>query len=945
MKFFKACLLIAGIVLFSAQATKATHLRAGEVIAIPNDCQSFSYTFRITLYVDLQGVEPGGGAIEFGDGESQTLEVGNPDIQRVIEGDVGEAIFIVEHSYAGPGTYNVAFREFNRNDLIVNMDNSVNTPLYLETQIEVGSSACNNSPILLNPPVDKGCTGVAYFHNPGAIDPDGDSLSYRFVIPRQDVNQEVINYQFPHLYDIENFNAQNEDMTGSANFSIDPITGTITWDAPGGTGEYNFAFVVEEWRQVNGRWVRLGYVTRDMQVIIEDCDNERPELILPEDTCVVAGDTLNAEIMAEDPDNHDITISTFSIVYQLLNNPATYSPDPEQRMPNPASMDFQWITNCSHISSNQYLVNFKAKDHPPPGEGPSLADFDTWLIDVVGPPPEWVSAAQGSGRRIELEWEDYACSNAQTIQIYRKVDSYPFEVDNCQLGIPENADYELIDVVDAGTTQYIDTHQLEYGIKYCYRLVATYEVPNPMESIVSEEICVEIEEQDDFNSLMTNVSVEETEAGSGEIFLKWTSPFDINPAIAPPPYSYEVYRGVGLNGNPSQLVSGGRISDTIFVDTGLNTQDNAYSYNIIAYDNNTDIVDTTLVSTSVWLDPSPLKGAIEIQWEANTAWTNFSANHPYHLIYRNNIPPNNSNELVLIDSVNVFEEGFYYFDNGQITGETSLNENTEYCYFVTTRGSYGNDKLTEPFLNNSQVVCVQPFDSISPCTPLELVINNLNLEGSCEELVDKPCDFDDFKNSLSWSFDRSGDCQQDVRSFNIYFSPTGLEEDYELIDNVRDTFYVHDNIDSYAGCYRIAAVDRSGNMSELTEAVCNDNCPAYFLPNVVTPNGDGFNDRFQAFNPQGNPQDINDDPQYDLCPRFVEKVKFQVFSRWGNEVYTYESTGIENSILINWDGKSNDGNPVSAGTYYYLATVTFNVLDPNKQIQEFKGWIKVDRGQ
>ena len=58
------------------------------------------------------------------------------------------------------------------------------------------------------------------------------------------------------------------------------MNGNLVWDAPKFAGEYNVAFIVEEWRfsELTGRYEQLGYVTRDMQIIVEDCDNERPEL-------------------------------------------------------------------------------------------------------------------------------------------------------------------------------------------------------------------------------------------------------------------------------------------------------------------------------------------------------------------------------------------------------------------------------------------------------------------------------------------------------------------------------------------------------------------------------------------------------------------------------------------------------------------------------------------
>ncbi|HEU5290812.1 MAG TPA: hypothetical protein VFU05_09235, partial [Cyclobacteriaceae bacterium] len=68
-----------------------------------------------------------------------------------------------------------------------------------------------------------------------------------------------------------------EAGNGPPTFSIDPIDGTLTWDAPGNAGEYNVAFIVKEWRKINGQWIEIGFVRRDMQIIvIADCRNERP---------------------------------------------------------------------------------------------------------------------------------------------------------------------------------------------------------------------------------------------------------------------------------------------------------------------------------------------------------------------------------------------------------------------------------------------------------------------------------------------------------------------------------------------------------------------------------------------------------------------------------------------------------------------------------------------
>ena len=78
------------------------------------------------------------------------------------------------------------------------------------------------------------------------------------------------------------------------------------------------------------------------------------------------------------------------------------------------------------------------------------------------------------------------------------------------------------------------------------------------------------------------------------------------------------------------------------------------------------------------------------------------------------------------------------------------------------------------------------------------------------------------------------------------------------------------------------------------------------------------------------------------CARFVETVNFRVFNRQGLEVFSFTSGG-ENSILIQWDGFTNDGTQLPSGTYFYIAEVEFDVLDPEQRTQEFRGWLQMIR--
>ena len=95
----------------------------------------------------------------------------------------------------------------------------------------------------------------------------------------------------------------------------------------------------------------------------------------------------------------------------------------------------------------------------------------------------------------------------------------------------------------------------------------------------------------------------------------------------------------------------------------------------------------------------------------------------------------------------------------------------------------------------------------------------------------------------------------------------------------------------------------------------------FMLPNVFTPNGDGKNDVFQPFD----------------CPSFVQAVQFKVFNRWGAKVFETKD------VKINWNGKNNAGNDLSAGQYYYEAVVTFESMQKNPKPVQLKGWVQLLR--
>lgn len=948
------------LLLITASPSWATHLRAGEITVRSLDCGSRQYEITITVYTR---VTPLGNDVLFG-GPGEYLDFGDgtrvevPMTIGTIRPDLGEGIatasFTVDHSYSFIGRYTISYVEPNRNGGVLNMDNSLYTTFYLETQIDLTVPGCDNSPRLTIPPVDQACTGAAFFHNPGAFDLDDDSLSYEMVIPFRDRNSPVSNYRDPNnpgFYSGLNYNQANEEQNGPPTFSIDPVDGTLVWNAPGQAGEYNIAFNVRQWRRINGRWRSIGYVRRDMQIIVSDCDNERPDLIVPEDVCVEVGETVNAIIQGIDPDNHNVKIEAFSEVFEFTDASlrATVDPDPGVFAPQPAQLTFTWNTQCEHVKTQPYQVVFKVTDNPPTNMGPKLVTFKTWRITVVAPAPVLTSAtADLVNRHADLVWEPYVCSDqAESIQIWRRVDTAPYVQEECVTGMPGNLGYELIAEVPANETTFKDTNDgmgLAVGASYCYRLVATFPLPRGGESYVSNEECTVPIAAD--APVITNVSVERTGRTDGEIQIKWREPFDIDDIQYPPPYEYIVQRAESSDGPFASVVHSGRLTALEVNDVSLDTERRQYFYRVLlfvpAVSNDTPI-DTSSVASSVRLSLDPGLDRMDMTWSAQVPWSNLVQDFPLHDIYRGPEGAVINADLVFLDPVDVFENGFSYSDS-----DPTLNLSDVYCYQVVTRGSYGNPAIAEPLINYSQIACAPLDDGVPPCTP------TITASGiDCAQYVaDYGCDGNLFTNEITWEV--TDDCNEDIVSYNIY-SAGSVNGNYTLLaSGLIDLTYIDDNLPTLARCYRVSAVDKSGNESELSEPVCFDNCPYYELPNLFTPNGDACNDLFAAFGYEpnvgeegpfcGDPGSGVSDLVRGKCARFVLRVDIKIFNRWGGEVYDYVGElGGENSIYIEWDGRDKNGRDLSSGIYYYSAEVTFDVVNPAERKKLIKGWVHLMR--
>jgi hypothetical protein len=927
-----------------AWKANATHVRSADIKVEPT-CTGNGFNYKITIVAYLNSASQTqfgtSSMLIFGDGTSLQL----PRTSSTRRSDLGDNISIVifesTHTYPGNGTYTVTYMERDRNASILNIFNSTDTPYVTSIEFIINDfTKCNNLPVLPVPPLDKACHQVTFFHTSGAYDIDGDSLSYELSTPSSSpgvfaqYTSPVAQTFYPGI-----FNTGNEEDTSQPTLGISSLNGLLTWNAPGMLGEYNIAFKIIEWRKnpATNQYVKLSTTVRDMQIVVEACTNKKPDLIVPEDVCVVAGDVLSESILGIDADHDSVKIEVFSLAVDLASDefPATYSPNPGVFLLSspPAQLQFQWPTNCIHVRNQPYQVVFKITDKPL--HGPKLVTFKIWNIKVVAPKPELQNATldivNSSG---VLNWSSPGCTNASSIQVWRKVGSYDYLPGECDLGIPRSVGYNLIGTVPALQTTFTDTNSglgLSPGAMYCYRLVAYFDAPASTPSIVSVEMCIGPVQAD--APVITHVSVEKTDKAEGSIRVSWRTPFNINFTQFPrETYEYEIYRAEDFIGELN-ITKAGRTADTTFLDEVLNTDEKVFNYRIVLFAQpqlatEKISVDTSAVASSERLSVTPGTGLIALAWRDSVPWSNVVQAKPYHLIYRG-IDDDDPANMVLYDSVNVASRGYEYIDDGPLDAEL------EYFYRILTRGTYGNPdiKIQENF---SQVASAYIISDLKPCTPLA-AINTIDCD---EYLADTNCSETSFSNTLRWSVKGLTACKKNIDYFKIYFTE-GADTTFTFLANAVDTFFVDANLPSFARCYKISAVDKQGMEGLLSEAACNDNCPYFELPNVFTPGvADGFNDTFNAnFDALAvsNPDDV-----LVRCPRFVDQVKFEVYNRWGEQVYTSSSAN-GGSVNIEWPGIDKKGGELASGVYYYTAEVQFNVTDQTKRFREYRGWVKLVR--
>ncbi|MCL2414119.1 MAG: gliding motility-associated C-terminal domain-containing protein [Bacteroidales bacterium] len=838
----------------SAHVLYATHFKAAEITFIYSGggrhdfilttftaIPPVSFADNDYLTINWRGIRGGGG----------TLVVPRSFVRVDASTMIRESRYEFYISFPGEGTFFISMEQANRNGGVINVPNSINIPIFVETSLVISSAmGTNSSPILLNPPIDQGCFGIPFMHNPGAFDPDGDSLSFRFIPCRGADGLDIPNFRLP---------------SASDSISINPVTGDLIWASPQSIGDFNIAILIEEFR--NG--IRIGSVTRDMQISIQHCNNRPPELFAPEHLCVFAGDTLRIPVRATDLDPTDIlTLSATGGMLAPIRNDAVFTGSTGV---SPVYDTLIWVPQHSDVQQQPHPIYFRARDNGTP----NLNALRTTFVQVIGRAPAFDSIVP-TFDAISLHWTPVSDESVLGYRIYRALSRSGITQDSCEFGFIDANYQRIADLRGDSISVFVDS-AVSQNFLYCYRIVRVYR--NGTLSQMSDEFCTSLLSK---TSIIEKVSIVETDENFGEIQLVWRHPLDFDVTTNHDDFRYVIHR---LTGQNFVVLDTNQIQDTTFLDTQLNTRDFPHTYKIELIERQ----DTSWISrgfssqaTSVFINAVGRNRRVNIAvLQTSPSWITERFE-----IYRKMEWQSNSDFIFV---------GYTTLPN--FTDTTGLINDSTYTYKVKAFGRHFNERINDYVLINwSQKVNATPVIG-PPC------VQQLEVFPNCNPL----------QNQLEWWSVGGDDCDDENLTFHIFFS-TAKTGNFTRIDSVNfGNTFIHQN--AFVGCYFVTASNERNYFSEPSDTICilfqqfHDECMHFEIPNVFTPNGDGINDEFK----------IN--WRYPLQNIVVFTIR--IFNRWGNLVFESNDPNFE------WDGNNQaTGRPAPDGTYFYVIEFTLPGGEP-----------------
>jgi len=273
----------------------------------------------------------------------------------------------------------------------IGVTTQISSELYNYAVIDRCLAICNSSPKFNVEPKFDICIGTDFAYNLGAIDPDGDSLSYAFG-SAETYNQGLIrNIDYATGYSPSNpfpfFGSTNANAPSPAGLRINAQTGDVQF-RPTATFGAHFVIDVTEWRLINGIWTNIGRNRRQTFLQAQTCETNKIPILKTykngvnqngnQNFTAYAGVPFCIDIVAEDQQTISFNTSSadttdLSMVNNLDNtlSNATFTKNYilNQRHlngPKADSMKFCWTPPLSAIRSIPHSIIFNGNDRTCP---------------------------------------------------------------------------------------------------------------------------------------------------------------------------------------------------------------------------------------------------------------------------------------------------------------------------------------------------------------------------------------------------------------------------------------------------------------------------------------------------------------------------------------------------------------------------------------------------
>ncbi|MBX2972037.1 MAG: gliding motility-associated C-terminal domain-containing protein [Flavobacteriales bacterium] len=258
-------------------ASMATHMSGGEIYwecIGPNQ-----YRLKLVVYRDCAGinVDPTYNLVltsPCGNRDVTVTHSGATELSQLCDIELpsstcngGTLPGIQQYIYTGTVTlppcdsWRISWTNIYRNNAIVNLTNPGTRHMYIESVLNSAAAPCNHSPTFTNTAIPYVCLGYPVTYSYGAVDAEGDSLSYALIGARM-VNGTAIPYTNPFT--------PTQPIPG---ITLDPVTGLMNFTL-NTAGNWVVVVRVTEY-DANGNVI--GSIMRDMQFVAYPCANIPPD--------------------------------------------------------------------------------------------------------------------------------------------------------------------------------------------------------------------------------------------------------------------------------------------------------------------------------------------------------------------------------------------------------------------------------------------------------------------------------------------------------------------------------------------------------------------------------------------------------------------------------------------------------------------------------------------